>query len=166
MKKAIIDGQEVSIEAVSKGETKVDGNVVRHDTQQQSSHYYTVELKGRTHHVEVRGFDKATSMADLRVDGKKVNVQMTDQYDDLLKALGMERGAASQEKDLKAPMPGLVLSIDCKEGQEVAKGDALLVLEAMKMENVIKSPRDGEIEKIKIEEGKAVEKNEVLIIFK
>jgi biotin carboxyl carrier protein len=62
-------------------------------------------------------------------------------------------------------MPGLVLSILVKEGDEVKKGDNLLVLEAMKMENIIKSPADVTIKFIKIKPSDKVEKNQVLIQF-
>ena len=62
-------------------------------------------------------------------------------------------------------MPGMVLNILVTEGQEVKKGDALIVLEAMKMENILKSPTDGVIKKIAINKGVAVEKNQLLIQF-
>ncbi|MCC7050886.1 MAG: acetyl-CoA carboxylase biotin carboxyl carrier protein subunit, partial [Bacteroidia bacterium] len=52
-----------------------------------------------------------------------------------------------------------------KEGDKVTKGDALMVLEAMKMENILKSPGDGIIKKINVSKGQAVEKNTVLITF-
>ncbi len=66
---------------------------------------------------------------------------------------------------LAAKMPGMVLNILVDEGQEVKKGDALIVLEAMKMENILKSPVDGVIKKIAINKGVAVEKNQLLIQF-
>ena len=67
--------------------------------------------------------------------------------------------------EVKAPMPGLVLSIKVSENQEVKKGDAILILEAMKMENVIKSPIDGVIKQIVVSEKQAVDKNQALILF-
>ena len=65
--------------------------------------------------------------------------------------------------DVKAPMPGLVLGVSVEIGQEVQKGDGLLILEAMKMENVIKSVGEGIVKAIHIEQGKAVEKGQLLI---
>ena len=65
--------------------------------------------------------------------------------------------------EIHAPMPGLVLEINVSEGQEVEKGDPLLILEAMKMENVIKAPGNGIIKKIHVEKGNPVEKNELLV---
>ena len=62
-------------------------------------------------------------------------------------------------------MPGLVLDIRVVEGDAVKKGDPILVLEAMKMENIIKSPTDGIVKKINVKKGVAVEKSQVLIHF-
>ena len=66
-------------------------------------------------------------------------------------------------KYIGAPMPGLILDVVVSEGDEVEKGDKLLVLEAMKMENILKSPEDGSIKKIKVRKGKVVEKNDMLV---
>ena len=66
---------------------------------------------------------------------------------------------------LKAPMPGLIIKINVKNGQEVKKGDALLVLEAMKMENVIKSPADLVVKQVLARPKEAVEKDQTLIKF-
>lgn len=127
--------------------------------------YFVVTISGRDHHVEVREFNDAARTAVLRVDGKPMEIELRDEYDQLLKTLGMERGKTALEKDLKAPMPGLVLSIDVKSGDTVSEGDPLLILEAMKMENVIKSSRDGVIAGIHMTQGEAVEKNQVLVSF-
>jgi biotin carboxyl carrier protein len=83
----------------------------------------------------------------------------------LLKSLGFDDLNAKKVNEIKAPMPGLVLDVRVSEGDTVKKGDAILVLEAMKMENIIKSPTDGIIKKINVKKGVAVEKNQVLINF-
>ena len=79
--------------------------------------------------------------------------------------MGLDNLAVKKVNDVKAPMPGMVLNILVKEGDEVKKGDALIILEAMKMENILKSPSDGHIKKIAINKGVAVEKNQILIQF-
>jgi biotin carboxyl carrier protein len=99
------------------------------------------------------------------INGVEYKVELRDKYDELLKILGMEGLGAQAHKDLKAPMPGLVLEIMAIPGQEVVKGDPLFILEAMKMENVIKSPGEGIVKSIGVKTGQAVEKNEVLIEF-
>ena len=77
----------------------------------------------------------------------------------------MEKALVAEVSDLKAPMPGLVLSIEVEEGQEVKKGDVLMILEAMKMENAIKAPADLVIKEIKCKQSEAVDKGQVLMIF-
>jgi biotin carboxyl carrier protein len=68
-------------------------------------------------------------------------------------------------KEIKAPMPGLVLKLLVKEGDTVKKNDPVLILEAMKMENVIKSPGDATVSKIHAQEKTAVEKGQLLVSF-
>ena len=99
------------------------------------------------------------------MNGKKFKFVVKDKYDELLKSLGMDNLATTKVANLKAPMPGLVINIAIEVGQTVQKGDALLILEAMKMENVIKSPTDGVIKSILVKKGDAVEKNQVLLNF-
>ncbi|MDX1317201.1 MAG: acetyl-CoA carboxylase biotin carboxyl carrier protein subunit, partial [Xanthomarina gelatinilytica] len=74
-------------------------------------------------------------------------------------------GASKKVNEIKAPMPGLILDIHVKEGQEVKEDDALLILEAMKMENVLTSPRDGIIKSISVSKNDTVDKNQLLIEF-
>ena len=77
----------------------------------------------------------------------------------------MNNNNASLVKDIKAPMPGLILDLKVKPGDEVKKGDVVLILEAMKMENIIKAPGDGLVKAVKVNLKQSVEKNQVLIQF-
>ena len=92
-------------------------------------------------------------------------MKMTDQFDELLHQLGMDNLNTATISEIKAPMPGLVLRILASVGQEVQKGGNLLVLEAMKMENIIKAPADVIIKSVKVNPGDKVEKNQVMMIF-
>jgi len=103
--------------------------------------------------------------AVILIDGVRYDVELTDKYDELLMDLGMEVGASAKMKTLNAPMPGLVLDIMVESGQEVAQGEPLVILEAMKMENVIKSPGAGVVQKITVTKSQTVEKNEILVEF-
>ncbi|MES2417350.1 MAG: acetyl-CoA carboxylase biotin carboxyl carrier protein subunit [Bacteroidota bacterium] len=158
------DNYNFSVSAENK-EIKVNDEVITLDS---------VPLKGASHHilyknksytVEIVMFDKAEKTATIKVNGTIYTLALTDQFDLLLQQLGMDNLAATKILQIKAPMPGLVLSVLVAEGNEVKKGDSILVLEAMKMENMIKSPSDGTIKKIAIKQGDKVEKNEVLISF-
>ena len=76
------------------------------------------------------------------------------------------RPAQTIAGSVKSPLPGVILSIDCKVGDTVKKGQKLLVLEAMKMENTIPSDRDGVIAEIKVEKGESVLEGTDLVIIK
>ncbi len=120
----------------------------------------------KTYSTEIVSINHSEKIVEVNVNGRNYSVQLKDQYDELLKKLGMDNLLTSKLNDLKAPMPGLVLRILVEKGQEVKKGEALIILEAMKMENSIKSPADAIIGEIKITTGSKVEKNEILINFK
>jgi len=81
----------------------------------------------------------------------------------MLESMGFGKSTGKQIKEIKAPMPGLVLEISVTEEQEVAEGDKLLILVAMKMENSIQIHTQAKIKKIHVEVGQAVEKGHVLI---
>ena len=81
----------------------------------------------------------------------------------LVEHFGFSSKASKKANEIKAPMPGMVLSVMVTEGQNVLKGESVLILEAMKMENVIKAPADCIVKTVKIKQGNAVEKNQVII---
>ena len=64
---------------------------------------------------------------------------------------------------IKAPMPGLIVAVPCAEGQTVKKGEVLIVLESMKMENELKAPRDGTVSAVRVTSRQSVEQNQLLI---
>lgn len=99
----------------------------------------------------------------ISINGTEYTIDLKDKYDLLLDKLGMSSMAIIKMKDIKAPMPGLVFSISAKVGDTISKGDPLLILEAMKMENILKSSGEGVIKAIKIKQGEAVEKGQILI---
>jgi biotin carboxyl carrier protein len=113
----------------------------------------------------VIAFQAESKEITLRVNGKICRMKIKDKFDVLLEKMGFNAAATAKIAEIKAPMPGLVHQILISEGQIVKKGDALLILEAMKMENVIKSPADGTATKIRVSKGQNVEKNQVLIQF-
>jgi len=101
----------------------------------------------------------------VKVNSKTYKVKIEDELEALIQEMGFTLGKAKKVNEVKSPMPGLILEINVKEGQEVKENDTLLVLEAMKMENSITSPREGKIKNIAIKKGEAVEKGVLLIEF-
>lgn len=124
-----------------------------------------IVMDHKSYNTEILDYNKESKVARVKVNGRVYTISIKDRFDDLLKSLGMESAGAKKVKDIKAPMPGLVLDIMVEGGQTVQKDSPLLILEAMKMENVIKSPAEGVIKKVTAIKGTAVEKNAVLIEF-
>ena len=145
-----------------KGKTLVNGKEIEIDSLLISpgkSHWL---YNNRSYRIELleKGENKTVK---VRVNGRIITVRLKDKIDVLLKELGMDSMNALKVNDLKAPMPGLVVDIKVAEGQQVKKGDTIIVLEAMKMENALKAPADATVKKIAAVKGTAVEKNQVLV---
>jgi len=132
-----------------------------------SSNPYQIELliNQKNYRADVVKMSREEKTTVVKINGRRYSVKIEDQFDILLHQLGLDNSAAKKISDIKAPMPGMVLHILVKEGDNVAKGDSVLVLEAMKMENIIKSPGEGIIKRVNAQKGKAVEKGQILIQF-
>ncbi len=115
--------------------------------------------------VEILENDLLNRQYVVNVNGNEYEVSIANDLDQLIKEMGFEVGAGKQINAIKAPMPGLILSINVEVGQEVQENETLLILEAMKMENNFSSPRAGIIKSILIQKGDAVEKGQLLIEF-
>ena len=117
----------------------IDGVPFDMDLAKQGSvHHLIHEHKSYT--IELVELNREEKTCILKVNNLEITVAIEDQYDALLKQLGMDNMNNQKVNEVKAPMPGLVLNILVEPGQVIAKGDGLFVLEAMKMENIIKSP--------------------------
>ena len=99
----------------------------------------------------------------LEIDGERFEVEIKDELDQVLDQLGLSAVSNRHIKEIKAPMPGMVLSVSVTEGQAVVEGDRLLILGAMKMENSILISAPATIKKIRVEAGQAVDKGQVMI---
>lgn len=143
----------------------LDGVAFNVDVISDEKNRYHFIFNNRSVNVELLEMNFELKTAQVRVNNSVYSVTLKDQFDDLLKSLGMEISSVLKHKDVKAPMPGMVLSLLVEVGQAVEKDTPLVILEAMKMENVIKSPTSGVVKKVNAIQGNAVEKNAVLIEF-
>ena len=126
---------------------------------------YSLMHQGRSFRVLVLKEDRETNTVRLRIGAHTYTVQIQDEQSRLMNTLGLDKIKGAAVKEIKAPMPGLVLKLLVKEGDTVKKNDPVLTLEAMKMENVIKSPGDATVSKIHAQEKTAVEKGQLLVSF-
>lgn len=118
--------------------------------QASASGEYTIKVNGKNYAVKLEGENKAT------VNGKT--------YDINVKAgIETKAAAAGDGEEVKAGLPGNVLRIEVSEGDEVAEGDVLLVVEAMKMETEIKSPKAGTVQSILVAQGDKVVSGQALV---
>ncbi len=139
-----------------------------------SADWDLIELRDNTFHLlknnqsytaEVVTVNTEEKTVVVKVNGSNYTVAIKDEMDLLLEKMGISNMASNKVNDIKAPMPGLVLDILVQVGDEIKKGDPILILEAMKMENVLKSPGDAAVKSVEVNKGDAVEKGQVLINF-
>ena len=157
---------EKSLEVVpDQGDFIVNGERVSIDLSRVGDKHFHVLYKHKSFRCEVVKADHTTKTFSIKVNGKIYPVQLKNKFDLLLEKMGMTDNASAKLITIKAPMPGLIIDLKVKEGDSVKQHDPLLILEAMKMENIIKAPGDGVVKHVKIKKGNSVEKNQVLIEF-
>jgi biotin carboxyl carrier protein len=142
---------------------QLNGADIQADIQGQSNGQWSILLDHKSYNAQLEKIDKENKEIVLKIDGQRYTLQIKEDIDVLLDKMGINMSALQKAAPLKAPMPGMVLKVLVTVGQTVNKGDALLILEAMKMENVLKATGTAIIKSIKAEEKTAVEKGAVLI---
>ena len=121
-------------------------------------------INGSTYQIiEVIDINLATKEMKIRHNHNVYDIHFKDKLDLVLDSMGIKRNVETINTDVKAPMPGKVIEVIAKEGDQILKGAPILILEAMKMENVLKAESDCVIKKVLISNQENVEKNQVLI---
>lgn len=164
MFKATIHDQTFEISSEKNGLT-VGGQPLAWDLTEVRPGLFHLLHEGHSYTAEVLSVEAETKTVTLRLNGKTYPVQVKDRFDLLLDSLGLNNALAGKINQIKAPMPGLIVDIRVQAGQVVAKGDTVLILEAMKMENVIKAPADATVKVVRVQPRENVEKNQVLVEF-
>ncbi len=118
---------------------------------------------GTSYQIEVLDVNPPDSTISLLINNHRYDLKIEDRFDRLVEEMGLSQLAAQKISSIKAPMPGLILDVLVKPGDEVSKGSQLAVLEAMKMENILQAEGDGVVKSIEVAKGDAVDKGQVLI---
>lgn len=126
---------------------------------------YDVRMGNRNVRAELIDGPDAQGHVHVRINGVEMRIQVANHRSLLLEKMGMNVAEDAGLNRVEAPMPGKVLSVSVKTGDEVQEGDALLVLEAMKMENVIRAPQTGILSEVLPVAGQAVEKGALLVAY-
>lgn len=155
-----IDEQEFAIEIIDEKRIRINEQVLEVDLMAVSGQpVYSLLIGGKSYEAYVYPEEKDWQVL-LR--GRQYQAVVEDEREKRLKTAGGAK-AESGEFHLKSPMPGLVVSIPVGEGQQVKKGQVLVILESMKMQNELKSPRDGTVHRIRIKPGESVEQRQTLL---
>jgi biotin carboxyl carrier protein len=156
-----IDNQEFEIEVIDEHHIRVGERLLDVDFESVSGQpVFSLIVDGKSYESYVYEGDDDWSVL-LR--GRQFNVKVEDEREKRLRAAAGGGVTEGGEYRLKAPMPGLLVAIQVSEGQAVQKGQVLIILESMKMQNELKSPRDGIIEKIRVKTGESVEQKQPLL---
>ena len=135
------------------------------DTLQTSSNSYHILKENKSFSAEVIEKDFYRKRYTVKINNSSYEVVISDSLDLLISDMGFAISSARDIDSISAPMPGLILEIHVRIGQAVNEDDPLLILEAMKMENIITSPRDGIIKSISVKKSESVDKNQLFIEF-
>jgi biotin carboxyl carrier protein len=156
-----IDDQQFTVEIIDEKHVSVDGKVYEIDFESVAGQpVYSLIVDGRSHESYIYQGDDNWQVL---MRGRLYPVNVEDEREKRLRAAAGAGIVETGEFHLRAPMPGLVVALPVAEGQVVKKGEVILILESMKMQNELKSPRDGTIGRIRVRPGESVEQRQTLL---
>ena len=157
-----VDGRQFLVEVIDEKHVSVDGKVYEVDFESVSGQpVYSLIVDGRSHESYI--YQGEEDNWQVLMQGRLYPVTVEDEREKRLRAAAGGGVAETGEFHLRAPMPGLVVAVPVAEGQQVKRGQVILILESMKMQNEIKAPRDGVIGRIRVKPGESVEQKQTLL---
>jgi acetyl/propionyl-CoA carboxylase alpha subunit len=158
---ATLAGQVFEIEINSEDQVTVNGRNQTIDFCSVSGQpVYSLIVDGESYEAYVQPTD-----TDLRVllQGQLHIVHVEDERQRKLRESSVGPALSSGEFHLNAPMAGLIVAVPIVEGELVAKGQELVILESMKMQNELKAPRDATVTRVSVRVGDSVKQNQLLV---
>lgn len=156
-----IGDHEFEIEILDDKQVSVDGVVYEVNFESVSGQpVYSLLLNGESHEALI---NRDENQWQVLLQGALFTAEVEDERERRLRAAAGGGVAESGEYALKAPMPGLVVKVPVKEGDAVAKGGVLVILESMKMQNELKAPREGTVSRVLVKAGDSVEQKQTMM---
>jgi len=157
-----LDGREQAVQLDDQGVIRVEGSAEVIDVCRMSSAEYSVMVGTKT--VKVVALINGEAI-HLLAGSREIVARVESERSRLLRQYARSTGSSGSKMEVRAPMPALVVRVEVETGQEIAAGQGLVVLEAMKMENEIRAHQGGRVKEVYVKPGKAVEKGELLLIL-
>lgn len=156
-----IKGREYNVDILDEHRVSVDGVIYQVDFMPIGDQpVYSLVVDGQS--VDAHVYPNEDTWQVI-FQGALYSVWVEDEREKRLRAALAGRVAEHEDYQLKAPMPGMVVSIPVQEGQVIQKGDVLVILESMKMQNELRSPRDGKVIRVRVKVGDRVEHKETIL---
>ena len=156
-----IDNKEFEIEVVDERHIRIGDRLLQVDFESVSGQpVFSLILDGKSYESFVYQGEEDW---EVLIRGRQYQVKVEDEREKRLKAAAGGGDVSGGEFHLKAPMPGLVVAVLIEEGQEVKKGQVMLILKSMKMQNELKAPRDGVMGRVRVKAGESVEQKQTLL---
>lgn len=158
---AAIDGKEYTVEVLDDKHVSINGKVLEVDFESVSGQpVYSLLIDGKSYEGYVYPDEQKWQVL---LHGRLYQASVEDEREKRLREAAGGGVATNGEFNLKAPMPGLVVTVPVSEGQVIQKGQVLLILESMKMQNELKAPKDGTVSRVKVKAGETVEQKQALL---
>ena len=157
-----VNGKVYQVEINREGQIVLNGEAMAVDFSTIGSGLYSLLVNNESFEALVEGKNgdwHVLLMGDL------YEVQVADERAQMIRARSALSVPATGELAIKAPLPGLIVQVPVAVGQTVSKGDKLVILESMKMENELRAPRDGKVERVNVEAGQSVEQGQTLVVI-
>jgi biotin carboxyl carrier protein len=156
-----IDGHEFAIEIIDEHHIRLDRKMLEVNLESVGGQpIYSLLVDGKSYEAYVYPGEEDWQVL---MQGRLYPARVEDEHEKRLRAAGGSSVSESAEFHLKAPMPGLVVALPIAEGQQVEKGQVLVILESMKMQNELKSPRTGTVHRVRVKAGESVEQRQTLL---
>ncbi len=159
-----IDGRTVEV-VLSPDGVQIDGRRVEADLRPNNdSHIWHLLLDGKSYTLSARRREERGGW-QIEIDGRRHDVLALDERRRAIRSLTGSVSASHGPVEVKAPMPGLVINVEVNRDDRIQRGQGLVVIEAMKMENELKASVDGRVTEVRIAAGQAVDKGQTLLVI-